>query len=177
MSEVGCLAGDRDGIIGMRLIDDWDIQHLRIDRWHSSEGISMQQVSVKGSCLCGSVRFEIRPPVSGFRYCHCGRCRKATGSAHAANIFLPESQFRWLAGESLIKRFNLPGAKRFAVCFCTQCGSRVPHKIPITGNVLIPAGLLESDPGVRPDSNIFWGSRAKWCPETAEIPKFDEYPG
>ena len=136
----------------------------------------MQQESVTGSCLCGAVRFEIRPPISGFRYCHCSRCRKTTGSAHAANLFLPANQFRWLAGESLINRFDLPGAKRFAVWFCTQCGSRVPHKIATTENVLVPAGLLEGDPGIRPDSNIFWGSRAEWCPETPEIAKFEEYP-
>lgn len=80
----------------------------------------MPQEVLKASCLCGAVRFEIAPPFSGFRYCHCSRCRKATGSAHAANIFLPQTQLTWLAGESLIKRFDLPGAKRFAVCFCTQ---------------------------------------------------------
>jgi len=74
-----------------------------------------------------------------------------------------------------VKHFDLPGAKRFAVSFCTQCGSRVPHKITTTENVLIPAGLLEGDPGIRPDSNIFWGSRAEWCPETPEMPKFEEY--
>lgn len=80
----------------------------------------MQQESIAGSCLCGAVRFEIKPPLSAFRYCHCSRCQKTTGAAHAANLFLPESQFTWLVGESLIRHFDLPGAKRFAVSFCTQ---------------------------------------------------------
>src|SRR5512146_2515737 len=135
----------------------------------------MPKESIAGSCLCGSVRFEIRPPLSGFRYCHCSRCRKASGSAHAANIFLPGNQFAWLSGESLIRRFDLPGAKRFAVCFCTRCGGRVSHETATTENVLIPAGLLDDDPGMRPESSIFWGSRAPWCIETHEIPKFNEY--
>ena len=135
----------------------------------------MQQESIVGSCLCGSVRFEIRPPLSGFRYCHCHRCQKATGAAHAANIFLPESQFTWLAGESLIRRFDLPGAKRFAVCFCTQCGTRVPHRIAGTENVVVPAGILDASPAERPDSSIFWGSRAPWYVEPDALPKFDEY--
>jgi hypothetical protein len=135
----------------------------------------MPQEAIAGSCLCGSVRFEIRPPLSGFRYCHCSRCRKASGSAHAANVFLPESQFKWLAGEELIKRFDKPGAQRFSVWFCTQCGSRVPHKIRTTENVLIPAGLLDSDPGMRPEFSIFWASRAPWYVETPTLPKFDEY--
>ena len=54
--------------------------------------------SARGSCLCGSVTFEVQGPPSAFRYCHCSRCRKASGSAHAANMLVPETQFRWLAG-------------------------------------------------------------------------------
>jgi hypothetical protein len=44
--------------------------------------------------------------------------------------FVPEQQFKWLAGESDVKHFDLPGAKRFSVAFCQQCGTRVPHKNP-----------------------------------------------
>ena len=74
----------------------------------------MSNESIAGSCLCGEVRFELRPPFSAFRYCYCGRCRKASGAAHAANIVVPQSQLKWTAGESLTRRFDLPGAKRFA---------------------------------------------------------------
>ena len=89
----------------------------------------MSTEAMKGSCLCGSVKFEIKPPLSVFRYCHCSRCRKASGSAHAANIFVPQAQFAWSAGEDRVNHFKLPGAKTFAVSFCTRCGSRVPHSI------------------------------------------------
>ena len=88
----------------------------------------MSPNAIPGSCLCGFVKFEVTPPFAAFRYCHCTRCQKASGAAHAANAFLPAMQFKWLEGESLVKRFNLPGAKRFAVAFCTECGTRVPHK-------------------------------------------------
>lgn len=134
-----------------------------------------QHQAIAGSCLCGAVKFEITPPSTGFRYCHCARCRKATGAAHAANVFLPESQFKWLAGESSVKHFDLPGAKRFAVNFCTQCGTRVPHKITGTENMLIPAGILDGNPDVSPECSIFWGSKAAWYVETPTLPKFEEY--
>jgi hypothetical protein len=135
----------------------------------------MPSTAVPGSCLCGAVRFEIAGPFAAFRYCHCSRCRKASGSAHAANLFLPEAQLRWLAGEAKVKRFDLPGAKRFAVAFCTECGTRVPHKVGTTGNVLIPAGLLDADPGMRPENSIFWKSKAAWYVAPAEMPAHDEY--
>jgi hypothetical protein len=131
---------------------------------------------LNGSCLCGTVRFEVKPPISGFRYCHCSRCRKATGSAHAANIFVPQSQFTWLAGESSVNRFDLPGARRFSVWFCSRCGTRVPHKIRERDDYLVPAGVLDCNPGKQPEMNIFWGSKASWYAEPGEMPKHAEYP-
>ncbi len=130
---------------------------------------------VNGSCLCGSVRFEVTLPFADFRYCYCSRCQKASGGAHVANGFVPEQQFKWLAGESDVKHFDLPGAKRFSVAFCQQCGTRVPHKIRTTTNVLIPAGCLDGDPVIRPRSNIFWKSKADWYIAPDALPKYDEY--
>lgn len=137
----------------------------------------MAHSPIAGSCLCGSIRFEVQPPFSAFRYCHCSRCQKASGSAHAANAFVPLAQFAWRAGESLIKRFDLPQAQRFAVWFCTQCGSRVPHQVRGREDMLIPAGLLDqATEGMgRPGSSIFWGSRAGWYVTPDEHPCHEEY--
>ncbi len=135
----------------------------------------MQPETLAGSCLCGAVKFEIKPPLSDFRYCHCRRCQKASGSAHAANIFVPQSQLKWLAGEALITRFDLPEAKRFSVWFCSRCGTRVPHKICTKDDYLVPAGTLDHAPAMRPQNSIFWDSRATWYVEPREIPQFSEY--
>lgn len=135
----------------------------------------MDEKPIAGSCLCGEVRFEVKPPFTAFRYCYCSRCRKASGAAHAANIVVPYSQLTWTAGESLIHRFNLPGAKRFAVCFCTKCGTRVPHKIPTLESYLVPAGVLDKKVDARPEHSIYWQSRADWYVEPAVHTKFDEY--
>ena len=132
--------------------------------------------SISGSCLCGSVRITFKAPHSAFRYCHCGRCRKASGSAHASNIFVPEGQVTWSAGENLVKHFKLPGAKTFAVAFCSHCGTRVPHLIQERHEYLIPAGLLDDDPAMRPQHSIFWGSKAPWYVEPQDLPKFTERP-
>jgi hypothetical protein len=75
--------------------------------------------------------------------------------AHAANIFVPQGQFAWSAGEDLVNHFKLPGAKTFAVSFCTRCGTRVPHNIRERNEYLIPAGVLDDDPVTRPQNSIF----------------------
>lgn len=131
--------------------------------------------SIQGSCLCKAVRFEIRPPFSAFRYCHCSRCRKASGSAHASNLFVPEGQFAWLAGEAGIRRYDLKDAERFSVWFCPDCGTRVPHRVRTRTDYLVPAGVLDADPGMRPENNIFWASKAPWYLEPQQMPCFSDY--
>lgn len=131
---------------------------------------------MKGSCLCGEVHYDVQPPFRVFQYCHCSRCRKLTGSVHSANLFVPPAQFKWLKGEALVGRYRLPGAKYFSTAFCKQCGSTLPWTTNDGSNVVVTAGTLDEDPGIKPQQNIFWGSRGTWCVESSELPKFEELP-
>lgn len=137
----------------------------------------MSSAPIAGSCLCGSVKFEISPPFTAFRYCHCSRCQKASGSAHAANVFVPRTQFAWRAGETQVKHYDHAPSQRFAVNFCTHCGSRVPHQVKGREDMLIPAGLIDNAPDdmQRPENSIFWGSRAKWYVAPGDRPCMNEY--
>ena len=76
--------------------------------------------NVTGSCLCGSVKFKLFGEIDGFYLCHCLRCRRSTGSAHASNIFTKPDNIEWLVTEETIRRYELPEAKRFAKQFCTN---------------------------------------------------------
>ena len=49
-----------------------------------------------------------------------------------------------------------------------------PH-LTFSENHVVPAGILDSTPDVRPGGSIFWGSRAPWYVEPGEHPKHDEY--
>ena len=117
---------------------------------------------IHGSCLCQTVTYRFQGPEYFFQYCHCSRCRKFTGSAHAANILINPEQFEWLSGEDQIGRYELPEAKHFATCFCKQCGSSLPWLAQSGRAIIIPAGTLDDDPGMRPTQNIHWSSRASW---------------
>ena len=87
----------------------------------------MMSEQTKGSCLCGKIQFVVRGPYSVFHLCHCSRCRKDSGSAHASKIFTAPENIEWLDGMEFIKRYDLPTAERFAKNFCTECGSPVPY--------------------------------------------------
>jgi len=134
----------------------------------------MDSKSVNGSCLCGAVAFEIRPPYLFFKYCFCSRCRKKSGSVHAANMLIDASQFKWLQGEEKLKLYRLPEVRAFSNCFCTECGSSLPWLTKNGKWYVVPAGGLNEDPGAKPDENIYWGSRASWYVPENELPCFDE---
>jgi hypothetical protein len=129
---------------------------------------------IQGGCFCGKVRYEFEPTFLAYRYCFCSRCRKTRGTAHAANMFVPQAAFRWLAGEDHVNRYDLEGA-RFGNCFCTTCGSPMPRQALAGKAFLIPAGTIDADPGIQPENVIFWDSRAAWLPPANHLEKFSEY--
>lgn len=131
---------------------------------------------ITGRCLCREVAFRITGPIEAFHWCHCSRCRRETGSAHAANLFTTADGVEWLRGEELVKRFDLPEAKRFSRAFCAQCGSPMPYLSRTGTHMIISAGVLDEDPGVPPQDNIYWGSRATWYDAGLAARHFDEGP-
>ncbi len=129
-----------------------------------------------GSCLCGKVRFEIAGDFDGFFLCHCRRCRKDTGSAHAANLFSSTAKINWLSGEADVKTYRVPST-RHQKSFCPECGSAVP-RLQMNGALLVvPAGCLDSEIEKRPDAHIFVANRASWDRRLEDLPQFAELPG
>jgi hypothetical protein len=131
---------------------------------------------IHGSCLCGAVKYRIERPFIAFQYCHCSRCRKTSGSAHAANIFVKVEHFAWLAGVEQTRCYELPTAQWFCTAFCTACGAKVPWKSKRGTSFIVPAGGLDDDPGERPVRNIHWASRAPWYVHVHELVTFEENP-
>jgi hypothetical protein len=124
-----------------------------------------------GSCLCGGVRYEVTGALGPVAMCHCGMCRKASGTAFATNASVAEDGFRVLAGEELVRGYeSSPGATR---SFCGRCGSplwkRDAAKMP--GQVRIRLGSLDDDPGVRPAFHWAVDSKAPWYEITDDLPQ------
>ena len=136
----------------------------------------MPKTQLNGSCQCGSIRYEINGEIAHFYHCHCGRCRKASGTGHATNIMIKSDGLIWLSGEELLRRYKIPDAERFTTCFCSQCGSPMPRFVAARGITVIPAGSLDSDPGITPHARIFWGSRTQWSCVAGDLPIFTGYP-
>lgn len=133
--------------------------------------------TLAGSCLCGTVSYEIVGEPGKFFHCHCERCRKATGTGHASNILMMQpEQVTWVSGEGSLSHYKVPEAERFSTCFCNNCGSLMPRVAPDGSMAVIPAGTLDAEPSIQPQARIFWGSKTEWSCSHESVPTFSEYP-
>ena len=132
--------------------------------------------AIRGSCLCGGVRFEVTPPFRIALHCHCSRCRKHSGTFGLTQGRIPREQFRLLAGEELIRAYRPPDGGKVKA-FCGECGSSLfGGDWPEGDEVSIRLGSFDDDPGVRPQAHVFVESRAPWdvLPDDG-LPRHPEY--
>jgi hypothetical protein len=84
---------------------------------------------MKGSCLCGAVADQTSGDPTSFIFDHCSRCRKSSGSAFKAEIWVKTAAFQWVSGEALAKIYEAPIRRKppgYRRAFCTLCGGPVP---------------------------------------------------
>jgi len=129
--------------------------------------------TITGGCYCGVVRYESTGKVLRFVNCHCPDCRKLSGATFASVIVVEASGFRFLSGEGHLETFlSSPGKQR---CFCRTCGSHVIARFEAKPDMLlIRAGSVDGDPGVRPDAHIWVDHKAPWYDILDDIPQHHE---
>ncbi len=130
----------------------------------------------RGSCQCGAASFEIEGDFEHFFLCHCSRCRKDTGSAHAANLFSSRASIRWLSGGETVRTYRVPGT-RHQKAFCIECGSALPREEAGGKMLVVPAGCLDTPLDMRPTAHVCLSSRAAWDEKLEDVPGFDGLPG
>jgi len=127
---------------------------------------------IRGSCICGAIRFEIEK-VRALTHCHCTNCRKLTGASFATYAHVAKNRFRFTAGEDQIEQFeSAPGSYRNR---CKTCGCLAPGQAPYLETVSIPAGLLDDDPGVKPMLHVFTSSKAPWWDIQDGLPQHEKW--
>ncbi len=132
-------------------------------------------MELKGSCLCGEIRYRINGPLHGVLNCHCSMCRKAHGAAFRTRAAVKTADFEWLAGKELLTRYeSSPGEHR---SFCSKCGSNLVTFFDNNQDWLgFPLGTLDDDPCVKPEFHVFVGSKAPWYDITDDLPQWEDVP-
>lgn len=127
---------------------------------------------MKGSCLCGSIEYEIDSIDMPAAHCHCRTCQKAHAAPFATTAGVMREHFRWLKGEEKLSFFeSSPGKLRY---FCSVCGSHLVAERMNLPHVIVRAATLDEDPGITPQMHIWTSHDQPWL-GYKDIPCYPEW--
>src|SRR5512146_3250228 len=107
---------------------------------------------LKGSCLCGAVRYELDGELGPISCCHCSMCRKAQGSAFATNAPVDAARFRITEGAASLRAYRSSPEKERV--FCATCGSPLYSRHDARPEVVrIRVGTLDGPIAARPTAH------------------------
>ncbi|MDP1540178.1 MAG: GFA family protein [Moraxellaceae bacterium] len=128
---------------------------------------------IKGSCLCGGIRYEYQGEINEISMCHCSQCRKAQGSAFVAICPIESALFKITAGAELLKEFRAVSYK--ARVFCAKCGSPIysaRDDLPQVKRLRL--GTIETPFQCQNAYHIYAESKASWHEITDQLPQYAE---
>jgi hypothetical protein len=128
-----------------------------------------------GGCLCQAVRYEITGAIEKIFFCHCRRCRKASGSAFAAVAPVQRSDFVLTQGQQHLSSYRSEaGVHRD---FCALCGSPViGYRESDPDMVRVRIGTLDTPLAEKVTAHIFTAAKAEWYDIHDQAPQYDERP-
>jgi hypothetical protein len=125
-----------------------------------------------GSCLCGSVAYEVEAAPEWIVHCHCRTCRKAHGSAFSAMTIAPRTSFRWTRGEDFLRAFeSSPGKFRR---FCSRCSSHIVADRIGQSTIMLRLGCLDTPITETPRAHIWRSDAASWYDPKDALPELPE---
>ena len=129
-------------------------------------------MSLRGSCLCGAVRYEVDQLDGPIVHCHCTICRKAHAAAFNSSAAVERAHFRWTAGEDRLGCYaSSPDKNRW---FCASCGAQMIAEFPARPRVLLRVATLDDDPGARAMKHIWTSEHAPWLVDDAAVAQYPE---
>lgn len=128
---------------------------------------------LKGSCLCGAVRYAYHGEFGDITVCHCADCRKAQGGRVTAAP-ADAHGLQWLEGRALIAEYeSSPGKKR---AFCSRCGAPLYSRRDDAPDTLrLRMGTLDTPTDAVPMAHIFAGDVPPWASLDDDLPRYPRH--
>jgi hypothetical protein len=130
--------------------------------------------NIRGSCLCGAVRYEIKGDPQFQCQCQCRACQRTTGTGHSDTLGFSEDAIAVLG---TLNFYTATGDSGNAVtrAFCPKCGSPMLWKFAaFPGLALVMAGSLDDPSGFMPQAVLYASQGNAWDHMNPELPKFEK---
>ena len=128
-------------------------------------------MSVKGSCECQGVVFELIGELRDVVFCHCSQCRKTSGHYWAATQ-VSKGNLNLIKATSLSWYDSSDKARRG---FCSVCGSSMFYESKGIDKISVSAGSLEIPTSLDRMRHIYVASKGDYYDISDELPQFEEY--
>jgi hypothetical protein len=128
---------------------------------------------IKGSCCCGSIRFELSAEPTMMGTCHCSRCRKVGASTF---VFVKRDALKWIEGRDFVARYEPDPPYLYARCFCRKCGTALGEIDSDQETFPIAANCLDDDPVVRNLFHEFVAEKPAWYEIGDDAKQFEAHP-
>jgi len=128
---------------------------------------------IKGSCCCGTVKFELSSDPSFLAICHCSRCRKLGTSEF---FMVEKDSFEWVSGKELVAEYTPEEPFKYKRCFCTKCGSSLGEILSKDDKFPIAASSLDDDPNINVWFHEHVASKPSWQLTHEGVTLFDGDP-
>ncbi|KAA0984714.1 GFA family protein [Pseudomonas sp. ANT_J12] len=116
--------------------------------------------TLRGSCLCKTIEYQLDGLDMPIVHCHCQTCRKAHAAAFASTAGVLREHFRWTRGQDRLSTFeSSPGKLRH---FCSVCGSHLMAQRLAQPHVIVRVATLDDDPGMLPQAHIWTSHDVPW---------------
>jgi hypothetical protein len=116
---------------------------------------------MRGSCLCGGVRFEVTSEPLAVRYCHCTNCKKLSGGIGTVNARVPSASIRVVSGDDLLRTYQPDEGS--SKTFCSRCGSNIfGGGWPEAPEVSVRLTTLDTPFDCKPTAHQYVRSVAPW---------------
>ena len=110
--------------------------------------------TLRGSCQCGGVRFELPDDFLSMSFCHCATCKKISGGVGTASGGVRTASIRLLAGDDLVRTYQPDEGS--AKTFCSGSGW------PDSEFTSVRLSAIDTPFDGRPDGHIYVRSLAAW---------------
>ena len=128
-------------------------------------------MSVKGSCECKGVMFELIGELRDVVFCHCSQCRKTSGHYWAATQ-VSKGNLNLIKATSLSWYDSSDKARRG---FCSVCGSSMFYERKGIDKISVSAGSLEIPTSLDRMRHIYVASKGDYYDISDDLPQFEEY--
>ena len=128
-------------------------------------------MSVKGSCECQGVVFELIGELRDVVFCHCSQCRKTSGHYWAATQ-VSKGNLNLIKATSLSWYDSSDKARRG---FCSVCGSSMFYERKGIDKISVSSGSLEIPTSLDRMRHIYVTSKGDYYDISDDLPQFEEY--